>query len=298
MSNLKFWRLSAALICAATLTLNPSMAQAAAPPTATTSKVMVIFIENHSREQVEKGMPKLMAYADSHARGTEMKACTSKASKPNYICTASGGMQGEDSNRWAVETAPDVFYNSRVAGRTAKTYVEGMGSDRCRLTNNGKEVFRHTNVMFIGTSAKRASCEKYVFDSKYLESDVQQDKIPNVGWLIPNNCNNAHDNCPDGKDPLRTADDWIAAEIKVLQNGPAWQSGNLTVVITADEDDNKSGNSIPLVVLHPGLEGVVVDTPVNLYSLGGFMADLGHTPRLGQQATAPDFADAFGLQVN
>ena len=51
------------------------------------------------------------------------------------------------------------------------------------------------------------------------------------------------------------------------------------MIVTADEDDKKSGNTVLTSVLTPALAGKVVDTPLTHYSLTRYIAQvLGVTP--------------------
>lgn len=68
--------------------------------------------------------------------------------------------------------------------------------------------------------------------------------------------------------------------------------------MTADEDNKEGPNDISMIAIHPSLSSYSTEVPVTLFSVGGFLADVGHTPRLGRQATDPDFAEAFGLTTS
>jgi hypothetical protein len=76
-------------------------------------------------------------------------------------------------------------------------------------------------------------------------------------------------------------------------------SGKLAVVVTADEDDNTSGNKVLTVVLHASLDGShkVVSTALTHYSLSRFYSQTTGGSPLRKAAAAPDMAEAFGLTV-
>ena len=52
---------------------------------------------------------------------------------------------------------------------------------------------------------------------------------------------------------IQQADNWIADQVELLQSGPDWKDGHLLIVVTADEDDKKGVNDIPMIVIHPSL---------------------------------------------
>jgi hypothetical protein len=76
---------------------------------------------------------------------------------------------------------------------------------------------------------------------------VAAGNLPNIGWVIPDLSHDAHDGT------LAEADNWLAGRLPAILSGPDFRSGNLAVVITADEDDNDSGNKALTVVVGPGL---------------------------------------------
>jgi len=257
----------------------------------TTDKVLVFVIENRSLAQVKSGAPKLWALGQTYSYATNFKAIT-HPSLPNYIAMTSGSTQGikddaaPSSHKLKV---PNVFSGAWANGRTAKVVADGMGTDRCRQTNTGKYAVRHTGWPYY--PADRALCEKYMFQATYYDADVKDAKLANVELYALSNQHNAHDGS------LKQADDFTAARIATAMNGPDWKAGRLTIVLTADEDDRKSGNLIYTAVLHPSLSHKVVTTPLTLYSLSGLLSDFGHSPRLLNAKTAPDMAKAFGLVV-
>jgi acid phosphatase len=81
--------------------------------------------------------------------------------------------------------------------------------------------------------------------------------------------------------------------------GPDYQAGRLAIIVTADESAwDDTSNTVLTTVISPAVtQGLVVSTPLNHYSLSGFLSDVAHGPRLNDAATAPDFAGAFGLTV-
>ena len=107
--------------------------------------------------------------------------------------------------------------------------------------------------------------------------------------VVPDLCNDAHD-CS-----LATADTWFQSLMAKICAGPDWKSGNLAVVLTADEDDSKSGNKVLTVVMHPAVSGKVVSTALTHYSLTRFYEDVAGVSHLNAAASAPDMATAFGL---
>jgi phosphatidylinositol-3-phosphatase len=80
--------------------------------------------------------------------------------------------------------------------------------------------------------------------------------------------------------------------------GADFSSGNLAVVITADEDDTNSGNVVLTTVLQKSLDGMhrVVSSPPTHYSLTRFYDRIAGTAPLRAASTASNLGSAFGLQ--
>ena len=262
------------------------------PPAAKPTKVMVIVVENHSYSQMRAGAPRIWALAKKHAYATEFYALT-HPSLPNYIGMAFGDTfgirDGKDPSSHPL-TQKDVFAEAVRHQRTARLYAESMGSTKCRRTNNGRYVVRHAPWAYSYERVSHNLCVNHHVDAGFLGPDISKGALPNVGMLIPNNCNNGHSPCS-----LSGADQWVAKMVGYLQAGPDYKAGRLAIVITADEDDGSQGNRILTLVIHPSLSGRVVSTRMTTYSLSGALSDFGGSPRLRKAATAPGFRAAFGI---
>ena len=280
------------------------------PPPATTptttegqvAKVMVIVLENHSTTQIMGGAPHLTALANEFGNAPNALAPCGHPSQPNYVCLSAGGrfLSGNDIKTLSQS---DIWNNTLGAGRTMKVYADNLPE---ALGNRRKDVGRYAarhvfTVPFVATKEKAGNFARYTVHTDALtvgDADIENGTLPNVGAIIPDNCHNAHDRCEsEGPTQLRQADDWITDYVGLLQGGPDWMSGHLLIIVTADEDNKKGVNDIPMIVIHPSLKNYTTEAPVDLYSVGGLLADVGHTPRLGKQRTAPDFAKAFRLTV-
>ena len=265
-------------------------------------KAIVFVIENRSAAQIRADAPRLAALAEQYGEAPQALAPCGHPSQPNYVCLSTGGKY-VSSNTLRTLSQPDIWNNTLAAGRTMKVYADRLpAAVEDRRKEVGQYVARHVfTAPFVATQKKADNFARYTVDADRLTSeggDIENGALPNVGAIIPDNCHNAHDRCStEGATQIGQADDWIADRVKLLQQGPDWKSGRLLIIVTADEDDKEGVNDIPMVVVHPSLNKYSTDVPVDLYSVGGLLADIGHTPRLGKQRTAPDFAKAFGLTV-
>jgi hypothetical protein len=262
-------------------------------PTVSTGidKVLVMVVENKSFAQMKAQAPKIWALAEQYAYATNFKAIV-HPSLPNYLAMSAGSTLGVGANGFPSKIklkGPSVFGNTIEAGGTAKIWADSMGSETCKPTDSGKYAPRHVPWNYF--IDERQLCQQFVVDGGQFAGDVASGNLATVGMFIPDNCHNAHD-CSIG-----TTDDWISSQVEVAMSGPDWKTGRLAIIITADEDNKKSGNRILTVVLHPSQKNNVVTAPMSLYSLHRLLADVGDTQPMNKGATAPDMAKAFGLPV-
>lgn len=255
------------------------------------TKLLVFVVENHSRDEMRSQMPAAFALAREYGFATRYRAIT-HPSLPNYLAIAGGSTFGvtDDASPASHEIhGPSVFGQAIDAGKTAEVYAEGMPR-RCALATGGdRYAVKHNPWAYYTT--ERAECQKHDVPITQLASAITKGQLPNVGMVVPNLCNDAH-NCP-----LSTADAWFKGWMSKIVAGPDWKSGHLAIVLTGDEDDKTASNTVLTVVIHPSQKAHVVATPLTHYSLTGLYEDVAGVPYLFKAASAPSMARAFGLPV-
>ena len=251
----------------------------------------MFVIENHSLDQMRAQMPYTASLAQRYGYATSYRALT-HPSLGNYLAIVGGSTFGvvDDGDPSAHPIrGRSVFSAALSAGKTTRTYADGMNGT-CALENGGERyVVRHNPWTYF--IADRADCARFDVPIQQLSGDIASGQLPNVGLVIPNLCNDAHD-CN-----LGTADAWLREHIEPLFQGPDWTTGRLAVVITADEDDHNQNNLVMTTVLHPSLHGVVVDDPLTHLSLSRAYSEVAGVPPLRDAATAPSLLRAFGLRL-
>ena len=274
----------------------PSATGDASTSGATVSKVMVIVEENRSVADVEAHMPYFVSQSRQYGTATDYHA-NQHPSLANYLVMAGGSIFGiaDDEDPAAHPlTGPSVFTQMLESGRTAKTYAEAM-PDTCALENSGSYAVRHNPWTYFADPAGRAACREFdrplgtTADGE-LHDDVAAGQLPNLSFVIPDICNDGHD-CPAG-----TADDWLRTWLPIVEQGRDFQSGQLAVVVTWDEDDGTDGNRIPLAVLHRSLQGASVSTALDHHALSASLSWLAGAPALRDAQGTPDLLGAFQLQ--
>ena len=279
--------------CSPTPTPSPSpTATPTAAPAGSVTKLLVFVEENHSLDEMKAQMPYTFGLARQYGYATDWKAIT-HPSLPNYLAMAGGSTYGvTDDNSPSSHPIPgsSIFGQALAAGRTAKTYAESMTSN-CQQGSSGEYAVRHNPWAYYVASAERSGCNAHDVPFTAFAGDVSAGTLPNLGFVIPNLCDDAHD-CS-----LATADSWFKARMTDVFAGPDWKSGHLAVVLTADEDDSSQANTVLTVVIHPSQKGHVVSTPLSHYSLTRLAEDVVGAPHQNGAATAGDAAKAFGLPI-
>lgn len=285
-------RLALTVALVATLTTSVLTAGGASAAVVPATKVLVFIEENHSLAQMRTGMPFTFSLAQQYGYATNYAAIR-HPSLPNYLAIAGGSTFGVADDRSPAAhpiNAQTVFGQALARGRTAKTYAESA-STTCDMKGTSLYAVRHNPWLYFTPTAERTGCTRYDVPFSSFSGDVAAGTLPNVGLVVPNLCNDAHD-CS-----LGTADTWLQQRLEEIYAGPDWKSGHLAVVVTADEDDRNSGNTVLTVVIHPSQDHNVVSRSLTHYSLTRLYEDVAGTDHLGKAATAPDMGAAFGLPM-
>ena len=258
----------------------------------------MVIEENHSYAQMKQGMPFLAGLSTKYGYATRWTALA-HPSLPNYLGIAGGSTFGilDDRSPAAhtsdIASAVSVFDQAIAVGKTARTYAESMPKN-ChvydypdRAVGTPRYAVRHNPWVYF--SAGRSSCATYDTDLTSFAGDAAGNALPNVGFLIPDLENDAHNGS------LAAADSWLERQLTPVLKSTDFTSGRLVVVVTADEDDKQSGNAVLTSVLTPRLSHKVVGTPLTHYSLTRFIAQVLGVEPLRNGASAPDMKAAFGL---
>jgi acid phosphatase len=269
-------------------TRSPASAVPAGPAV---TKLLVFVEENHTLAEMQAGMPYAFGLARQFGYATHYTAIR-HPSLPNYVAITGGQTYGitDDNSPSAHPLAgASVFGQAIAAGKTAAVYADGMPGN-CATSNGGSNyAVKHNPWAYYTT--ERAECQKYDVPATQLDQAITSGALPNVGMVIPNLCDDAH-NCS-----LGTADAWFKGWMTKIFAGPDWKSGHLAVVLTADEDDSSANNTVLTAVIHPSQQAHVVAAPLTHYSLTRLYEDVAGAPHLFNAATAPSMSAAFGLPL-
>jgi acid phosphatase len=257
--------------------------------------------------QMESGMPYMASMSKSYGYTTNYKAI-GHPSLPNYLAFVAGstlGVADDNPPSYHPLTGSTLFKQAIKAGKTTKTYAENEMNSSGTPTNcvnqditspTGYEVHhnpwtyftddttncKNLDVPFPGNTSGGA-----VIGGALAHDD--SNGLPNFSYVVPNECNDAHD-CG-----LSTADNWLKAWLPAIMKGPDYQAGRLGIVITADEDDRKGNNTVLTTVISPYTHGVVSNTAYTHYSLTRLVDEVLGLPLLRNASTANSMRAAFHL---
>ena len=254
------------------------------------SKMLVFVVENHSLDQMRRGMPYVARLASRYGYTTRYHAIT-HPSLPNYLAIAGGdtfGVSDDASPAAHPLRGHSVFGAAIRGGSTAALYADSMTS-RCQQDAAGRYAVKHNPWAYF--TDERQLCRHHDLPLRRFGPDVDAGALPAVGMVIPNLCHDGHD-CS-----LKVADAWLRKRVNRVLAGPDWASGKLAVVITADEDDTAHGNRILTVVAHPSLDHRVVRAALSHYSLSRSLADVAGVKPLRNAAGARSLLARFGLSA-
>lgn len=212
-----------------------------ANPPARYDHVVVFSFENRTWSDVGLGfsaatMPYLHGLASQCSYFSDWtETNTSQSSLTQYIGETSGVSNSNTVNDCSPSTTcrstdNNIFRQVRVAGGTARSYVEGASTGCSASGNAAKHVpalyYFGTYTDGTGTHNDHDSCNVEV--RPYSEFDVNN--LPTYAFITPTLCNDGHD-CGDA-----TVDAWASANIQRVLDSAAYQAGTVAVFVWYDED--------------------------------------------------------------
>lgn len=221
-------------------------------------------------------------------------------SLPNYLAILGGSTFGiaEDCTECTVE-GPNLATQLSRAGISWRAYMEGLPY-RCYSGGNvGGYGKRHNPfVYFPSITAVPKRCANVVPQTR-LEEDLERERLPQLAWLTPDVCHDAHD-CP-----LQIMDYylWKLVPQVTRQLGP-----HGLLILTFDEGSTKlgccgspGGGRVATVLVGPDVPpGKEIELLSNHYSLLASIEDRFGLPRLRlarfAEPLAPALIDPRGLR--
>ena len=211
--------------------------------------VFIVIGENSTYVDTynSSNMPYLTSLANQYGLATKYWADT-HPSIGNYEVFTAGQIFTNDDGQTPSSlplSSDNIAFEVEQAGKTWKDYVEtGNG---CGALNSGNYIVRHDPLQYF-TNINKAD---FVCFSQFA-TDLANHTLPNLSWLSPNGCDDAHD-CGIG-----TFDNWLQTEIGPLLASSYFQpGGDGLLIITWDEDDKSGSPSCTTTTIGLGCGGQV-----------------------------------------
>jgi acid phosphatase len=221
-----------------------------------------------------RAAPTFNAMARRYARFTNYRG-VSHPSLPNYVAMVSGGTQGITSDCTAcLVNAPNVADSLERAGRTWKTYAEGLPQPGFTGASAGRYAKKHDPLMYFRDVAASPARRNRIVPFGRLRVDLRNDAVPDFALVVPDMCNSMHD-CP-----VRTGDRWLGRVLPPLLKLPK------TVVFVVF-DEGLAGNHVPALAVGSAVRpGARITVRIDHYSLLRTIEEAWGLPLLGASARA------------
>jgi hypothetical protein len=212
---------------------------------------------------------------------TQYIGATSGVDNPSTVddCAPSASCRSTDDN---------IFRQVRVAGGTARSYIEGATAGCSAAGNAAKHIpalyYFGTYTDSTGSHGDHDFCDAEV--RPYGELDV--DKLPTFAFVSPTPCNDGHD-CGDG-----VVDTWAATNVQKVLGSAAYRAGTVAVFIMYDESDPTPN----LQIAPTSHRGAIAQTGVATHAaLLKTIEDLLGLPAMnqGQLPAAADLRSLLGI---
>lgn len=249
--------------------------------------VFVIIGENTGLNQVNpSNSPFLLGTIQPQAAWLTDYFAVTHYSESNYVAMTSGQFtsceQGDGSPASCHQNVDNLFHQLDAAGLSWQSWMESMPAP-CYLSKTGTDAGlnvyapKHNPALFYdaiegpagvwnGTNPS-AECRTHDIsagttgpdDMSYLNENLSAGTVARFNLIVPNECEDAHDNCKPAGNPITQFDDFLAREVPLIEASPAFGS-NGVIVITFDEgiingpnhaDKFGNGGNVVFAVISP-----------------------------------------------
>ncbi len=215
---------------------------AAAPVVPRFEHVVVIVFENKEQSSVlgRSVAPTFARLARSYAVLSRYYGVT-HPSLPNYLALVSGSTQGISTDCTDCSVSGVNLADSLgAAGRTWKTYAEGLPETGFLGASSGRYAKKHDPLLYFtdvaGSAARRADFVPF----SRLRGDLRTGKLPDFSLIVPDLCHSMHD-CP-----VAAGDAWLGRIVQPLLRLP-----RTVVFVVFDEGSSpdRGGGHVPALAL-------------------------------------------------
>jgi hypothetical protein len=234
-------RPAAALALAAGLIAALPAGRALADAVPPMEHIIVVIMENHSYDQT-RVLPYTATLIGQYSSFSDSYGLT-HPSQPNYIALFCGSTLGVNSDGCPPAFSPYGYENlghaCEQAGLTWKAYSENLPSPGSTICSTADFLYTRKHDPWVSfANLNHANEVPYT----QLATDIAANALPNLAFVVPNNCHNTHDCTVD------VGDTWLANNLPAMIDavGPYG-----LVILTWDEDEFTPVNHILTVFAGP-----------------------------------------------
>jgi len=172
----------------ATVTVAPTP-----PPPTSGGHVVIVMEENHTYADTvnPNNMPYLYSLSQKYSNATQYYAET-HPSIGNYFELTAGQKITDDDNSATIYDVTNIVTYLQSSGKTWKVYAEDVPGVGYTGGNTGAYVKHHNPFAYFANVVNTALKNNIVPFSQFGQ-DLANGQLPNYSFVIPNQCNNAHD---------------------------------------------------------------------------------------------------------
>jgi acid phosphatase len=266
----------------------PALAQAPA-----LEHVVVVVMENKSYDQV-RTQPYAASLIAAGASFSNSFAAF-HPSQPNYFALWAGSTLAIANDNCPPAGAPfsdeNLGHACEAAGLTWSAYSENLpsvGATGCSYdgsVSTGLYTRKHDPWTYF-TNLDHSNEKPY----SQLADDIAANALPNLAFVIPNNCHNTHNSTTAGCG-IPDGDAWLAANLPPIL---AAIGDNGVLILTWDEDNNLARNQILTVFVGAQvMPGAVSTRLITHYTITRTISALLGLPAFGVDAAADPISDIW-----
>ncbi len=235
----------------------------AQPPFPKPDHIVIVIEENHSFGQIidSPSAPYLNALARKGALLTNSYGIT-HPSQPNYIALFAGSIEGVTGNTCPLAlTGPNLHSALAQAGQTFVGYAEDLPAVGAGVCVAGAYARKHNP--WVNWQSSPINTVPSIDNRPFTDFPADFHALPTVSIVVPNQLNDMH----NGKDPERIerGDHWLQTHLDAYVQ---WaDTHNSLLIVTWDEDNGKSDNHIPTILVGPMVRQGRFGEPVDHYGL-------------------------------
>jgi phosphatidylinositol-3-phosphatase len=264
------------------------------PGTAPFQHFVVVLEENTNYADVigNSSAPYFNSLANTYGLATQYYADT-HPSIGNYFMLTTGQIITNDDTFSSTVSVDNIVRRLLASGKTWKEYSEDLPSVGYTGGDVNNLYIQHHNPLSYFSDVRNNSAQLLnLVPLSQFTTDLANNALPTYSFIVPNQCNNAHD-CP-----LSTADSWLQSNIgPLISNSTLMQ--NTLVIIVFDEaltaDTTNGGGRVYWVAVSPKVKSAYTSTTLYQHesTLRESLEGLGLQHDLGAAATAPNMSEFF-----